>query len=122
MNQAHITTKHIPMRTCIGTGQKLPKRELIRIVSKDGSPIEYDLTGKKSGRGANLSMTHEALELAIKKRAFDRALKKKLTPEEIEYLRTNFDEMVAEKKFRASPNQKVVLRVKKEDIDKSGIQ
>lgn len=111
------TEQHIPLRTCIATGEKFPKRDLIRIVSQNGGPLEYDLTGKKSGRGANLSMTKEALELAIQKRAFDRAFKRKITPEEIEYLKANFDEVIEEKKFRNFPSQKVNLRVKKDDLE-----
>ena len=110
--------KHIPMRTCIATGEKFPKRDLLRIVSKDDGFVEYDVTGKKQGRGANISMTREALELAIKKKAFNRAFKRPLSPEEIKYLQENFDEMVEEKKFRPSKNAKVSLRIKKEDLTK----
>jgi predicted RNA-binding protein YlxR (DUF448 family) len=108
--------KHIPMRTCIATGEKYPKKDLLRVVSKDGSALEYDISGKKSGHGANISMTKEALELAIKKGAFSRAFKRKISDEEIKYLRENFDEVVNEKKFRGSPVQKIVVRITKEDL------
>jgi predicted RNA-binding protein YlxR (DUF448 family) len=111
-------TKTVPMRTCIGTGVKLPKKDLIRVVSKDGEPLQYDLSGKKQGRGANLSMTKEALELAIKKRAFERAFKRKIEESEIAYLRDNFEESVEQKLFRSSPNKKISIRIKKEDLDK----
>ncbi|MEI7604381.1 MAG: YlxR family protein [bacterium] len=116
MDNKQILTKHIPVRTCIATGNKFPKKELLRVVSKDDSPIEYDPTGKKQGRGANISMTKQALELAIKKRSFERSFKRKITNEEIQYLRDNFDEAVEEKLFRGSPNKKVVVRIKKEDL------
>lgn len=91
--------------------------ELLRIVSKDNAFVEYDVTGKKQGRGANIVMEREALELAIKKHAFDRAFKRKLSDEEIKYLQENFDEAVGEKKFRPSKNSKVNLRIKKEDLE-----
>jgi predicted RNA-binding protein YlxR (DUF448 family) len=114
---ANLNQKHIPMRTCIGTGQKLPKKDLIRVVSKDGAPLEYDITGKKQGRGANILMDKAALDLAIKKQAFNRAFKRKITDEEIKYLIDNFNEIVEEKKFRSSPNKRVNLRIKKEDLE-----
>lgn len=118
MREKKDNIKSIPMRTCIATGEKFPKKELLRIVSKDGGFVEFDITGKKQGRGANISMTHEALELALKKRAFNRAFARAITHEEIQYLKDNFDEAVEEKKFRPSKNAKVSIRVKKEDLDK----
>ena len=109
--------KHIPIRTCVGTGQKFPKLELLRVISKDNAFVEYDITGKKQGRGANLSMSHEALELALKKHAFERSFKRKLSNEEIQYLKDNFDDMVEQKKFRSTPNKKVVLRISKDQFE-----
>lgn len=112
-----IIPKNNPIRTCIATGAKLPKRDLLRVVSKDGAFVEYDVTGKKQGRGANISMTREALDLAIKKKAFNRAFKRNISPEETQYLLDNFDEVVAEKQFRPSKNTKVSVRVKKEELE-----
>ena len=44
--------KKIPMRTCLVTGEKLPKRELTRIVRTPEGNIIVDKTGKANGRGA----------------------------------------------------------------------
>ena len=118
MDVSNKKLKNIPIRTCIGTGKKLPKIELLRIISKDNKTLEYDLSGKKSGRGANISLSIEALELAIKKRAFDRAFKRKINDDEISYLRDNFEAMVDQKKFRSLPHKKVTVRINKAEFER----
>jgi len=46
--------KKIPMRSCVVTREKYPKKELIRVVrDKDGN-VSIDLNGKANGRGAYL--------------------------------------------------------------------
>ena len=44
--------KKIPLRTCIISREKLPKRELLRIVRTPEGNVVIDLTGKANGRGA----------------------------------------------------------------------
>jgi len=68
-------SKHVPIRTCIGCGEKKPKRELLRIVRDEDNNISFDPTGKASGRGAYLCPKIECLDLAFKKRAFSHALR-----------------------------------------------
>lgn len=55
------------MRKCVATGEMKPKKELVRIVRTKEGEVSIDPTGKKSGRGAYLSKTEEAIELAKKK-------------------------------------------------------
>jgi len=43
--------KKIPLRSCVITKEKLPKRELIRVV-RTNEGIKVDVTGKLNGRGA----------------------------------------------------------------------
>lgn len=43
--------KKIPMRMCLGCGEKRPKRELIRIVRSPEGAFSLDPTGRKNGRG-----------------------------------------------------------------------
>jgi len=58
------------MRKCLATGTMKPKKEMVRIVrSKDGD-VSVDLTGKKSGRGAYVSLEREAILSAKKKNVF----------------------------------------------------
>lgn len=61
------TRKKVPMRKCVATGEMKPKKELVRIVRSKEGDVSIDLTGKKSGRGAYLSMDKEAVLLAKKK-------------------------------------------------------
>lgn len=61
------TKRKVPMRKCIATNQMFPKKELVRIVRSKEGEVSIDLTGKKAGRGAYLSLSKEAIELAAKK-------------------------------------------------------
>ncbi|MFM9413185.1 RNase P modulator RnpM [Peptococcus simiae] len=47
-------TKKVPERTCLSCGEKLPKRELIRIVRDSKGAFHLDPSGKMPGRGAYL--------------------------------------------------------------------
>nr|WP_285846566.1 YlxR family protein [Priestia koreensis] len=55
------------MRKCIATQEMKPKKELVRVVRSKEGEVSIDLTGKKSGRGAYLNRTKEAILLAKKK-------------------------------------------------------
>ncbi len=114
--------RHIPVRTCIATGEKRPKNELVRIVrNPQNQSLEIDLKNKIRARGANLLPTLEAFDLMRKKRALMRALKleKDLTNEEYEDLRNKFLSSLEEKAFRPD-NKPVTIRVKK--TEGSGIK
>ena len=66
------------VRTCVGCRRRAGKRELLRVVASDrGSGLEVvpDPGGRAAGRGAHLHPTTECLELAIRRRAFTRALR-----------------------------------------------
>ena len=66
--------KKIPLRTCAVTNEKLPKKELVRIVrDKDGN-VSVDLTGKANGRGVYLKGDIEVIEKAKKSKILDRKL------------------------------------------------
>ncbi|AOH54325.1 RNase P modulator RnpM [Peribacillus muralis] len=59
--------KKIPMRKCVATGEMKPKKDLIRIVRSKEGEVSLDPTGKKSGRGAYLTLDRDVIELAKKK-------------------------------------------------------
>jgi len=59
--------KKIPMLKCVATGEMKPKKELIRIVRSKEGEVSLDPTGKKSGRGAYLTLDRDVIELAKKK-------------------------------------------------------
>ena len=55
------------MRKCIATQEMKSKQELVRIVRSKEGDVSIDLTGKKSGRGAYLSLDKETVLTAKKK-------------------------------------------------------
>ena len=62
------------MRTCLITGDKLPKNELIRVVRTPEGNIVVDETGKVNGRGAYLKKDIEVFEKAQKSKILSRKL------------------------------------------------
>lgn len=62
-----------PERRCIATGTAGPKTQLIRFVVGPGDALVPDIRGKLPGRGIWVSARREAVEIALKKRLFQRA-------------------------------------------------
>ncbi|MBQ5443615.1 MAG: YlxR family protein [Erysipelotrichaceae bacterium] len=73
--------KKIPMRRCLATNQSFPKKDLLRIVRTPEGEVKVDLTGKLNGKGAYISKSLEALELAKKKKVLSRALETEIKEE-----------------------------------------
>ncbi len=74
--------RKVPMRKCVVTQERFPKKELIRIVRTPEQNVEIDVTGKKNGHGAYISKSLETLALAKKNKALQRALEIEI-PEEV---------------------------------------
>ena len=74
-----IPPARTPVRTCIGCRQRAAKCELLRVVAgtgSDGRPAAVpDPDGTAPGRGAHLHPTPECYDLAVRRRAFSRALR-----------------------------------------------
>ena len=70
--------KKIPMRTCVITHEKYPKKELIRIVRTPEGKVEIDLTGKANGRGAYLKKDKVVIEKARKSKILEKHLEIKI--------------------------------------------
>ena len=66
--------KKIPMRTCVITGEKLPKKELIRVVRTPEGNVIVDDSGKSNGRGAYIKLSTETIEKAEKTKILNRKL------------------------------------------------
>ena len=82
-----MKTRKIPLRSCVVTGEKLDKRELLRIVrSKDGE-VKVDLTEKMNGRGENIKKDVKVLEEAIKKKSLERKLECNISDEVYDEIR-----------------------------------
>jgi uncharacterized protein len=72
--------KHVPLRTCVGCREVLPKRKMVRIVrTADG--VQVDPTSKLAGRGAYLHDRRECWERGLRG-SLAHALKTTLTSDE----------------------------------------
>ena len=66
--------KKIPMRSCIITKEKLPKKELIRVVRTPEGEIVIDEIGKANGRGDYLKKDIEVIKKAKNNKVLNRVL------------------------------------------------
>ena len=66
--------KKIPLRRCLATGEQFPKKELLRVVRTPEGNVIVDEKGKANGRGAYISRSLAAVEIAKKKKLFEREL------------------------------------------------
>ncbi len=73
-----MKTKKIPMRTCVVSREKLPKKELVRIVRTPSQEVIIDLTGKQNGRGAYLKKDLEVIEKAKRSKILEKYLEVKI--------------------------------------------
>ena len=69
-----MKVKKIPLRTCVITREKLPKKELIRVVRTPEGTVIIDESGKSNGRGAYLKKDLETFEKAKKTKALNKHL------------------------------------------------
>ena len=73
--------KKIPMRTCVVTKEKYPKKELIRIVRTPVQEVVVDETGKTNGHGAYIKKDIEVLNTARKTKVLERFLETEIKEE-----------------------------------------
>ena len=66
--------KKIPLRKCVVTQERLPKKDLLRIVKNSDNEVFVDLSSKANGRGAYIKKSIEVLDLAIKNKSLEIAL------------------------------------------------
>jgi predicted RNA-binding protein YlxR (DUF448 family) len=70
---------HVPIRTCIGCRERATKSELLRVVAGPGDDgrqvVVPDPDGTATGRGAHLHPTSACYDLAVRRKAFGRALR-----------------------------------------------
>lgn len=90
-----LRPKHLPRRTCVGCGTVDVKRALIRVVRTPEGGVLADPTGKKAGRGAYLCPNPQCWDRAIKKGALERSLKTRLSPTDIDSLRSYSQDLKA---------------------------
>ena len=76
-----MKAKKIPLRKCTGCGEMFDKRTLVRVVKSPDGEVSLDLTGKSSGRGAYVCKNPNCLNMARKKKAFERAFGTEISDE-----------------------------------------
>ena len=67
--------RRTPRRTCVVCRTTTAKRTLHRIVRSPAGTVSYDPTGKAAGRGAYLCGQPDCLDMAVRRRSIQRALK-----------------------------------------------
>ncbi len=74
--------RKVPMRSCVVTGEKLEKKDLIRVVRDKEGNVSVDISGKANGRGAYLKRDIDVINKAKKNKILDRRLEVNV-PDEI---------------------------------------
>ena len=76
LHSANQHSEDQPQRTCIGCRKKAPRSELLRLVAEGSgsTAVLVDERRRMAGRGAWLHPSETCLALAVKRRAFGRAL------------------------------------------------
>lgn len=86
-----MINKKIPMRTCVITKEKYPKKELIRVVRTPEGNVIIDETSKANGRGAYLKKDIDVIEKAYKSKVLNRILEVEVPDEIYEQLKSSLN-------------------------------
>lgn len=70
-----MNNRKIPLRKCVATGEMKAKKELVRVVRSKEGDVSVDLTGKKNGRGAYITLDKDCILQAKKKNILANHLK-----------------------------------------------
>lgn len=89
-----MNNRKIPLRKCVATGEMKSKKELVRVVRSKEGDVSVDLTGKKNGRGAYITLDKESILLAKKKNILSNQLK------------ANVDELIYDELIRLAEKEK----------------
>lgn len=82
-----MVNRKIPLRKCVVSQERLPKKDLLRIVKNSAGEVFADLSSKANGRGAYIKKDIAVLEMAIKNKSLEKALECTIPPEVYERIR-----------------------------------
>ena len=88
-------SRHVPERSCVACGAKMPKAQLIRIVRTAQGSIVVDINGRESGRGAYLCHIPECWDRALGKGALERSFKQALSAQDLGTVQTYYESNIA---------------------------
>ena len=80
-----MSAKMLPLRKCVACNKMVEKDGLFRVVKLDGK-VALDLTLKAQGRGAYVCRNKNCVDMALKKKSFNRSLKCAVSEEVIEQI------------------------------------
>ena len=83
--------RKVPLRKCVVTNTQHPKMEMFRVVRTPEGEVKLDLVGKMNGRGAYISKSKEAIELAKTKKVLEKKLEIAIPDEVYEELLKNIE-------------------------------
>lgn len=69
-----MKNKKVPLRTCVITREKCPKKELLRVVKNKAGDVFVDDTHKANGRGAYLKKDIAVIQKAQKTKKLNQHL------------------------------------------------
>ena len=81
-----MKSKKVTERMCVGCRQMKDKAELIRVVRLPDGTLAADETGKAQGRGAYVCKSIECINLAVKKKGFERSFGMKVSGSDVKAL------------------------------------
>ena len=67
--------KKTPLRKCVGCGEMIAKKEMLRVVKTKDGTIKFDPTGRENGRGAYLHVDTGCFDKAVKSKGLERSFK-----------------------------------------------
>jgi len=87
--------RHVPERSCVACGVKMPKAQLVRVVRNTQGMVAVDTTKRESGRGAYLCRIPECWSKALGKGSLGRSLGMDPSPQDLEPVRAYYEENIA---------------------------
>lgn len=85
--------RKIPQRKCIGCGEMIPKKDLLRVLRTQEGKFVLDRTGKMNGRGAYMCPSRECFQKAVKSKGLERSFKQTIPSEVYERLEKEMNEI-----------------------------
>ena len=85
--------RKIPMRKCVGCGEKKKKKELLRVLRTEEEGFVLDTTGKKNGRGAYICYSRDCFQKAVKNKGLERSFKQAVPAEVYGHLEKEMEEI-----------------------------
>lgn len=76
-----VMAKKTPLRKCIGCGEMIAKKDMLRVVKTKDNEIKLDSTGKENGRGAYLHFDAGCFDRAVKSKSLERSFKMSIDPD-----------------------------------------